>query len=259
VNSWDDLKPFIDLLARTEPSGPSILFRGQSDHSWILRPSIARLGFNEEKTRNLEMASLSAFQAQAHQFLPLAALPGSRLDFLSWWILMQHYGAPTRLLDWTTSLYVATYFAVLTEPDKDGAVWSAQPRPVNDVTVRRYGDILNNHVLIAPTPEARLKFFWPLSETDRMSAQGTQFSVSTSTTADHAELIRTTESTEGSHFSRIVIPSELKMLFLRRLREMNLTARTLFPGIDGLGRSIAELLRLGADHALRQAPGTDAL
>jgi hypothetical protein len=33
-------------------------------------------------------------------------------DWLEWIALMQHYGAPTRFLDWTYSLYVAVFFAV---------------------------------------------------------------------------------------------------------------------------------------------------
>lgn len=37
--------------------------------------------------------------------------------------------------------------------------------------------------------------------------------------------------------------------FWTELRRMNITAAALFPGVDGLGRSIAELTSLGMQHA----------
>jgi hypothetical protein len=268
ADSWQRLSRFLEeILPLVDPSETTFLFRGQSDQSWPLRPSLARLaataGFQEEDSRRLEMAALKEFQSQAHQFLPIGALPRDRDDVLSWWVLMQHYGAPTRLLDWTASPYVATYFAVLAEPDKDGAVWLVQPRPVNDWMDQQFGENkLNADVqrqraaLLDPQPKAILTFFQPSLETDRMSAQRTHFSVSGLTTADHGEIIAgTVEPAQArNRFAKILIPAKLKLPFLRQLRELNVTARTLFPGIDGLGRSIAELLRLGVYQALRQAP-----
>ena len=43
-----------------------------------------------------------------------------------------------------------------------------------------------------------------------------------------------------------VIPAGLKLEFLRKLRAMNSAAHSLFPGIDGFGRSLAEVARLAA-------------
>lgn len=44
-----------------------------------------------------------------------------------WYFLMQHYGCPTRLLDWTTSPLVALYFAVRNPNELDAAVWVIDP------------------------------------------------------------------------------------------------------------------------------------
>ncbi len=48
-----------------------------------------------------------------------------------WYFLMQHYGAPTRLLDWTGNPLVALYFAIVDQEvhgkNRDAAVWVFDP------------------------------------------------------------------------------------------------------------------------------------
>jgi hypothetical protein len=46
---------------------------------------------------------------------------------------------------------------------------------------------------------------------------------------------------------RICIPARMKPTLLAQLQKMNIDARTLFPGVDGVGRSIREhfIARLG--------------
>jgi hypothetical protein len=47
-------------------------------------------------------------------------------DTMGWLALMEHYGAPTRLLDWTYSFFAASSFAVneLRCNEKVGEVWA---------------------------------------------------------------------------------------------------------------------------------------
>ncbi len=165
---------------------------------------------------------------------------------------MQHYGAPTRILDWTRSLFVALYFAVEEYSEKDGAVWAVHLRTVRKWMEKTYKDYrppgaFDNEAehYWNDSADERLYVLVPKTLTDRMGAQQTAFSISPNALCDHGQILyNATAEAEGDVFTKILIPAGLKPECLRRLREMNVTARALFPGIDGLGRSAGELTKL---------------
>lgn len=91
--------------------GPWV-YRGQRDSAWQLEPSITRIipsGFNNLMIDNLEKTLKSQFEASAIHFASAADLPTTPFGWLS---LMQHHGAPTRLLDFTESPFMALFFAM---------------------------------------------------------------------------------------------------------------------------------------------------
>jgi FRG domain len=96
-----------------EPGGAEAWFRGHDRSSYPLLPSLFRTfeepnkAKNWKKIWNMESDLFWEFAARARE------LHGQIED--DWDILfaMQHYGTPTRLLDWTEVLSAAVYFAVL--------------------------------------------------------------------------------------------------------------------------------------------------
>jgi hypothetical protein len=108
--------------------------------------------------------------------------------------------------------------------------------------------------------EGILLFPEPSVHTDRMAAQQTVFSFYTVVPggADHATAILDLVEDEASEaLVRYTIRSTLKFEIRENLRQMNITAAALFPGIDGLGRSIGELV--GDQFALDEKLGVHRL
>src|SRR5437879_3789096 len=107
---------------KAESKGDSrpLWFRGQRSAQWDLRPRIYR----PEYARAEESEIRLDFEGNG---LQLATTNLNRTKW-EWYFLMQHYGAPTRLLDWTDNPLIALFFSILDHPgDCDAAVWILDP------------------------------------------------------------------------------------------------------------------------------------
>jgi hypothetical protein len=95
-------------------------FRGQANYRYKLVPSIFRINeFKADKYNEAEIYQEFIRRYPEHS--------NSHKNIFEWLTLMQHYGLPTRLLDWTTNLLVALFFAVKDEKHEDGAVFAFNP------------------------------------------------------------------------------------------------------------------------------------
>ena len=126
LQSWE---AFLKLV--TKPPYSNWAFRGERDERWPLYSSLSRylqnFGVARQAWPEQEARILRIFKRKAHQFL---SKPPDADDDFQWMALMQHHGAPTRLIDFTWSPYVAAFFA-LERTLADGVVWAMNPARID--------------------------------------------------------------------------------------------------------------------------------
>lgn len=106
INSVEDLIKYLNELPN------NYVYRGHANAEWLLESSLERVigvGWSGDTAKLFEEYSLNEFMSKFHLYDSENIQPTSKLAWLS---LMQHYGVPTRLLDFTASPYVALYFAL---------------------------------------------------------------------------------------------------------------------------------------------------
>ena len=254
AKTWSD-------VVRIAADYPFHIFRGQGDASWVLEPSLhraIRARSYEDDCDIIEYRLLRAFRRGAARYL--TGLP-TEDDLVGWLSLMQHYGTPSRLLDFTHSIYVAAYFALI-DAQRESTLWIADldfllKRAGITRTVGRHGiksdwqcdanhaanNFLNRRFATALAAAEENKELGvlpvePFQQHDRQSTQQGLFLMS-------LDALGTIESNLKPHLRRkdvplrkVILRERLREDGLKHLREMNVTAATLFPGVDGFARSL---------------------
>jgi len=263
IKNVSELQQRIDALTHGGVFGP-ILFRGQGNAEWHLQPSLLRTAVAKRKAGKIEefeQLGVSRYRKSAHEFLDAPVLPSwmpegkeNELDILVAWGLMQHYGGPTRVLDWTQSPYIAAYFAVRECPDDDGAVWFYDSLKLRKIWKeselrrwpRRWKDFRKGGMRHKGLPI--ILDFFASEQTPRMVIQQCRLSVCTDVNLDHdTAMEKLCDGSNHPWFGKFIIPKESKYDIFKHLVAMGINAYSLFPGLDGLGRSLQELYQLKAD------------
>jgi hypothetical protein len=118
INSVSDVLKVVELLRRgsEEHAHLRIWFRGHGNTSWKLSPQVYRPGFAiDEPGRLMKERHLTQDFVQFSAQIRAGKESDAQLYFLQ-----QHYGMPTRLLDWSINPLTAIFFA-LAEPEQDGS------------------------------------------------------------------------------------------------------------------------------------------
>ncbi len=246
----------------------TILFRGQANSGWSLEPKIYRLvkEISKEWALRHEFDSIKYFKQRAHLFLKATSIPKDN-DIGGWLALMQQYSAPTRMLDWTTSFYVALYFAVTDEPlAKTGALWFFEVRKALEWMEEKHEGLSDAEIQkILSSEKEFLEFGLKKAppkinayesdiQSERMIPQQSVFTYCENLFCDHATLIGNAlcdvhkQDNKTLPLTKITIPPEAKKQLRAHLNKLNLTASTLFPGIDGVGRAILEIIRVQCEN-----------
>ena len=141
VNTWRDFTKVMKIA-----SGEDWLYRGQEDADWGLCSSLDR-ELDSEYGHDYFVKSSGVLKSCGHKFpMPTAersAIQSFRalargtdidsLDDVNTLAAMQHYGAKTRLLDFSTSLFVALFFAYEKKiTHKERAIYAIRYRDVLD-------------------------------------------------------------------------------------------------------------------------------
>ncbi|MBN2388144.1 MAG: FRG domain-containing protein [Anaerolineales bacterium] len=236
IDSWDSYLRLVN-----GDSYRNWAFRGQADAAWQLWPSITReLQNRQVKSQywtNQESRIFRIFQRKALQLLEKVP---DIADTFRWMALMQHHGAPTRLLDFTWSPYVAAFFA-LESSTTDAAVWA-----INTLRLGTYSFTLRSHEDDPMDLEKALKLYYSYSANDvafgepffmdqRLIAQSGTFACPFDLTRPINEILGRRRDTVAKFVLR---GSGLRKQALSELYRMNITHATLFPDLYGLARSL---------------------
>jgi len=191
------------------------IFRGVSSPSHYPIPSIGRENIYGPYNRLQEVRLFNEFKNRA-----VGLVTDPRLNDWTWLAYAQHIGVPTRLMDWTTSPLVATFFALESDDETDRVIYAIKySKFIYEVDHPNFGPFEN-------PKEGR--FSAPMAF-DRIRAQRGVFTIHPDPT-----LVFYPEDSQT-----FLIPYRLVTTFRKRLFKYGIDYWSIYPDFYGLGKQLA--------------------
>ena len=231
-------------------------FRGAGDSNFKLVPGLYRSAAGREENADDELRT--EFSRKALAFVA-DRVPGNDWE---WYFLMQHYRAPTRLLDWTDAALVALYFALTSwaprkttkVPHTKPAVWALNPFTLNKYS-HSYGPVNTNFEEARPylpDPYAREKLpefpiaIDPPFTAQRMLVQHSHFTLHGRDVRGLDEMQDELSLRNGLYKVTIDLNQDGIEYLQQHLAVLGVTETTIFPDLEGLARELRIDYRLDA-------------
>lgn len=111
MNSYDEILQSVhECQIMLNTNSLSLFYRGHADKDWKLVPTISRETHSGVSEKNIIDTAIKRKQWQLNRSL---------FENIAY---LQHYGSPTRFLDYSTDVDIALFFACCGHEDKDGVI-----------------------------------------------------------------------------------------------------------------------------------------
>ena len=290
ISSLSDYLGTIENLKTYYPTGmivnnpiaTNFLYRGLANKDYQLLPGVFRKHIiaSDEKSRTNDRyltwaKETDILQAFIHEASAHLSIPSS--DLGRWIEYAQHYGVPTRLLDWSKNPLVALYFCCKDQSEQDGVVWLLHVGNYSKFVAKKLGErddrgFKTAHMAIQELLNGKSHYEYPILYTPyyvdtRMSAQSSYFMI-WGTQRKPLEDILPSEDIRmelpemdngirmyGEHeitalLFRFLVSASRKQIILHELDTVGINEKALFPGLDGVGRYIERQYRFDYTEAL---------
>lgn len=295
-NQMSNLNELFNLLEELnkkyafDTESSPFIYRGMNNFKYTLLPTVLRTDTYFNKNDNLTPITIARYLNGSSEceilksFIKEAACyiqNISTTDYLGWAEYAQHFGAPTRLLDWTTNPLVALFFACTGSNESENADASLWILHRNNYYrfIQKHSEYLKCHAGEWPTIKeiynAIIKkcdsntieyplIYTPYYVDQRMSAQSSIFMIWGSRCEPLESLLQSdnrlspSEPKDGIYtygakeeneiLLKVTIPYSVKMPFLKQLDLIGINEKALFHSLEGVGKYIERKYR---SHFLR--------